>query len=171
MAARLFVLFNMIWWFCLDSNSWHQTAVTGTAPPWSIVRQYGFAFLGVRIALHICLDSVSWRRTVVTGFTPSWSIVRQYGFAFLDFRVILLTIGILFFLASPPQGYLKLIRAKMFLASVAHVDSRDGVLAAHSIRETPRAHSGERRRGKSPSNPPTRPTDAGVPRHAESDEA
>lgn len=116
---------------CLDSNGWRQTAVTETAPTWSIVRQYGFAFLGVRIALHI------------------WSIVRQYGFAFLDFRVILLIIGILLlFLASPPWGHLELIRTKMFLASVAHVDSRDRVLGAHSIREMPRAHSGERRWAK-----------------------
>uniref|UniRef100_A0A6B0UIM1 Putative secreted protein n=1 Tax=Ixodes ricinus TaxID=34613 RepID=A0A6B0UIM1_IXORI len=53
MAARLFVLFNMFWWFCLDSNSLRQTVVTGTAPPWSVVRQYGFAFFSVRIALHI----------------------------------------------------------------------------------------------------------------------
>uniref|UniRef100_A0A6B0UUN8 Putative secreted protein n=1 Tax=Ixodes ricinus TaxID=34613 RepID=A0A6B0UUN8_IXORI len=53
MAARLFVLFNIIWWFCLDSSSSRQTVVTGTAPPWSIVRQYGFTFLGVRIALHM----------------------------------------------------------------------------------------------------------------------
>uniref|UniRef100_A0A6B0USL8 Putative secreted protein n=1 Tax=Ixodes ricinus TaxID=34613 RepID=A0A6B0USL8_IXORI len=35
MAAGFFVLFNIIWWF------------------WSVVRQYGFAFLGVRIALNM----------------------------------------------------------------------------------------------------------------------
>uniref|UniRef100_A0A6B0UQ13 Putative secreted protein n=1 Tax=Ixodes ricinus TaxID=34613 RepID=A0A6B0UQ13_IXORI len=52
MAARLFVLFNIIWWFCLDSVDWRCTLITGSTPAWSIIRQYAFAFLDFRVILH-----------------------------------------------------------------------------------------------------------------------